>query len=100
VTGGAILIAPDPAIAALLPAFLANRRRDATLIIDMLEREAFGELEDLGHRLKGQGRSYGCHGITDIGCALEVAAAQQDRAAVRRHAIALDDYLNRVLVAS
>ena len=97
-TDAAILIAPDAAIASLLPTFLAHRRRDVSLIVEMLERDAFVELYELGHRLKGQGRSYGCHGISDIGGALEEAATQQDRAAIRRHAAALNDYLGRVRV--
>ena len=95
-----ILIAPDAAIAALVPKFLANRRRDVAVIIELLERDGFAELEDLGHRLKGQGRSYACEGISEIGGVLEDAAAAQDRAAIRRHATALQDYLSRVRVTS
>lgn len=96
---GAILITPDAAIAALLPKLLEHRRRDVDIIIAMLARDGFGELTDLGHRLVGQGRSYGCDGVSAIGHSLELAAARRDAAAIRRVAAALGDYLDRALVA-
>lgn len=95
-----ILIAPDAVIAALVPKFLETRRLDVVLIVDLLARDAFAELQALGHRLKGQGHSYGCDGISEIGEALEDAAARQDRADIRGQAAALDSYLRRVSIAS
>lgn len=97
---GAILITPDAAIASLLPGFLENRRLDVAIIIAMLDREGFGELTDLGHRLVGQGRSYGCDGISAIGRSLEHSARRRDHDAIRSHAAALADYVDRALIAN
>ena len=98
-TDDPILVSPDAVIAKLLPKFLANRQRDVALIVEMLEREGYGELEVMGHNLKGAGRGYGCDGISEIGRALEEAAQKHDQPAIRSQAFALDDYLRRVRIA-
>ena len=97
--GGAILVTPDAAIARLVPKFLANRKLDVAIIIDMLRRKAYLELKSLAHNLTGTGGSYGCHGISDIGRALAEAAEKQDHAAVRNQACVLEDYVRRVRIA-
>ncbi len=97
--GAAILVTPDAAIARLVPKFLAKRRLDVAIIIDMLRRKAYVELISLAHNLTGTGGSYGCDGISDIGRALTEAAQKQDHAAVRTQAGALEDYLRRVRIA-
>ena len=97
--GCAILVTPDAAIARLVPKFLAKRKLDVALIIDMLRRKAYVELKSLAHNLTGTGGSYGCDGISDIGRALGEAAEKQDPAAVRNQACVLEDYLRRVRIA-
>jgi hypothetical protein len=99
IVAGSILVTPDAAIASLLPQFLANRQLDVAIIIEMLRREAYGELKSLAHNLAGTGGSYGCDGISDIGRALGEAADKKDHAAVRNQALVLEDYLRRVRIA-
>jgi hypothetical protein len=98
--GAAILVTPNAAIAHLVPKFLANRKLDVAIIIEMLSRKAYVELRSLAHNLTGTGGSYGCDGISDIGRALEDAAEKQDPVAVRDQAGVLKDYLRRVKIAS
>jgi hypothetical protein len=96
----AILVTPNAAIVHLVPRFLANRKLDVAIIIDMLRRKAYVELRALAHNLTGTGGSYGCDGISDIGRALADAAEKQDPVAVRDQAGVLKDYLRRVKIAS
>ena len=98
--GRAILVTPDAAIAHLVPKFLARRKLDVAIIIEMLRRKAYVELRSLAHNLTGTGGSYGCDGISDIGRALADAAEKQDPVAVRDQVGVLKDYLRRVRIAS
>jgi hypothetical protein len=97
--GAAILVTPNAAIAHLVPQFLAHRELDVAIIVDMLQRKAYVELESLAHNLTGTGGSYGCDGISDIGRALSEAAEKQDPAAIRNQVGVLEDYLRRVRIA-
>jgi HPt (histidine-containing phosphotransfer) domain-containing protein len=83
----------DPVLARLLPRFIENRRRDVAAIGELLEHEQFEQLVDMGHNLKGTGRSYGHDSITEIGRALEEAARARNRDEVSRQADALAAYL-------
>lgn len=94
-----IVVHADPVLARLLPTFLARRRQDLTLINQELERDGFSALEQLGHNLKGTGRSYGFDGISETGKALEQAAQHHDAAEIRRQATELAEYLRRIRVA-
>jgi hypothetical protein len=50
----------------------------------------------LGHRLMGDGGSYGFDAISEIGAALEQAATNQDSEKIRRYAGELSDYSDYV----
>jgi len=86
----------DAVLQPLLPTFLTRRRQDVTLIKQELQRGGFRAIQTIGHNLKGIGSSYGFHGISEIGRAMEAAAEQQDAQAIRRQAKELDEYLRRV----
>lgn len=86
----------DPVLQRLLPRFVANRRCDVAVILQNLERNEFERLEQMGHNLKGTGRSYGYDGISEIGRALEDAARTRDASEVRRQADALERFLEGV----
>ena len=75
---------PDPAVAALLPAFLARRRDDARSLENALAGADFAAIAAIGHRLKGLGSTYGFDAISQAGRELEAAAAQCDTAAARQ----------------
>jgi CheY-like chemotaxis protein len=87
-----------PGIADLVPGFLQNRRRDVAAILSALDRGDFATIGKLGHGMRGIGGSYGFQAITDIGAALEAAAASADADAVRKWAADLGAYLDLVEV--
>jgi PAS domain S-box-containing protein len=83
-------------LAAHIPAFLRNRRKDVTTMMDALARADFETVERLGHAMKGAGISFGFQVITDIGGAIERAARSTDADSSRRWVRELSAYLDRV----
>ena len=92
----AIHVRTDPMYADLIPVFLQNRRRDAISMVEALDRGDFATVESIGHSMRGAGSSYGFPGITDIGAALEIAAASADAIASRKLVDELSGYLDGV----
>jgi len=84
----------------LAPAFLQNRRQDVIAILDALDRGDFAAVESLGHGMKGAGGSWGFQAITDIGAAVEQAAASADANASRKWVGELARYLDRVAIVA
>jgi CheY-like chemotaxis protein/HPt (histidine-containing phosphotransfer) domain-containing protein len=93
-----ILVHANPQLADLIPEFLENRRRDVVAMTDALELRDFDIVEHLGHGMKGAGGSWGFPRITDIGDALEQAAAIADATGSRKWVDELTRYLDRVEV--
>jgi HPt (histidine-containing phosphotransfer) domain-containing protein len=74
----------DPAVARLLPGFLARRAEDARLLEAALAAGDYAAIGSIGHRLKGLGTTYGFDAISDAGRAFEAAAAASDADLARR----------------
>jgi hypothetical protein len=70
-------------VAALLPRFIANRRKDVTTIRDCTERREFPTIVRIGHNMQGNGASYGFPELCDLGKDLEAAAVREDEGRVR-----------------
>jgi adenylate cyclase len=92
----AIAIRPDEEIRSLVPAFLANRRRDVVSLGAALAGLDFPAIRMLSHTIKETGRGYGFDGLTEIGSAIERAAHHEDGEAVHTRIKHLSDYLDRV----
>ena len=86
----------NPKLAARIPVFLSNRRKDVVTMRDALARDDWKTVERLGHSMRGTGAGYGFQVITDIGAAIEREAGNTDRAATRRSVDALSSYLDAV----
>lgn len=82
----------------LMPAFLENRRDDIAAIEQALAGSDYATIQLLGHRMKGDGGSYGLDRISEIGARLEQAARDEAPQAVRRHVEELEDFLARLEV--
>jgi adenylate cyclase len=94
----AITVRPDEDIRHLVPAFLAQRRRDVEALRTALTGLEFTTIRELGHAIKETGRGYGFDGLTEIGSALERAAHHEDAAAIYTRIDHLSGYLGRVHV--
>lgn len=86
----------DPDLRDLIPGFLARKRSDARTIISGIssERIDFEALSGIGHKLKGEGGSYGLDDISVYGAEIEQAARNHDAEAIRHYASGLAAYLD------
>jgi HPt (histidine-containing phosphotransfer) domain-containing protein len=80
----------------LVPAFLAHKRDDARSMMAAIDSGDYATLSQLGHKMKGEGGSYGFDAITLMGAAIEQAALVKDAAAARRWAAELTAFLDTV----
>jgi HPt (histidine-containing phosphotransfer) domain-containing protein len=96
-TQGAGLGKPlSPAIAALVPRFIARRQRDAAAVRACLENGDFESIVRIGHNLRGNGPSYGFPEVADLGERMEAAARSMDAGGVREQVERLEDWFRRV----
>jgi CheY-like chemotaxis protein len=95
-----ILVRTNIKFADLIPGFLQNRRQDVIAMLNALEQGNFETVKSLGHGMKGAGGSWGFPAITDIGDALEQAAASANADTSRQWVRELSTYLDRVEIVS
>jgi HPt (histidine-containing phosphotransfer) domain-containing protein len=93
---GRLIVQVDRDLSDLIPGFLEHKRNDARIIAAAIDRADYDELGRIGHKMKGEGGSYGLDTITDIGAALERAAAGRNLAALQRCAEELRHYLESI----
>lgn len=91
-----IVIQVDPDLSDLIPGFIARKRSDAQTILAAADRADYELLSQIGHKMKGEGGSYGLDAITDLGAALERAAKAHDRETARRSGDELIAYLDSI----
>ena len=95
---GKVLVHVDRDLEDLVADFLANRRGDVQSLRAALASGDHETVRKLGHGMKGSGGGFGFDKITEFGAALELAAKQSDRNAIRDCVEKLADYLARVEV--
>lgn len=83
---------------AIVPTFLENRAHDLQTLRDALTQQDFGTIQNLGHRLKGDGGGYGFDRITEIGTTMEQAAQHKDSPLIEQQILQLEEFLRRVSV--
>ena len=82
----------------LIPVFFTNRKKEVETLRSALAAGDFNQLKQLGHRMKGVGRSYGFIKVSDIGKTVEDAAATADRGVIEACIGEYADYLQKVKV--
>jgi CheY-like chemotaxis protein/HPt (histidine-containing phosphotransfer) domain-containing protein len=90
----------DEDLQGLVPGYLQNRREDIRALSSALERVDYESIRVLGHRMKGSGGAYGFDTITEIGKQLEMAAGNQDLAAMRESIQELSQYLSSLAIVT
>ncbi len=93
-----ILVEISQDLEAIVPGFLANRRRDLVTIEACLKQGDLNTIRMLGHRMKGDGGGYGFDQISTIGDRLEQAAIAHDSASIAAQVTQLRDFLAKVTV--
>src|SRR5258706_2956921 len=95
-----IEVSVDAEICDLIPAFLANRRKDLDAIKAALEQADFETIRLIGENMQGSGRGYGFERISVLGEQLQKKAAAEQVAEIRRLLREFADYLSRIDVAT
>jgi len=71
-------VVADEGLAAIVPKFLNNVRRNSAVVAAALARGDFDAIRSLGHNMKGTGTSFGFPQISEIGDELERAAKERN----------------------
>jgi len=85
-------------LAALIPGYLENRRRDVEAIAVAIAHADYEIVRTLGRNMKGSGAGYGLNRISEIGASLEQAAIHQELANISANAAELAGYLDGLQV--
>jgi len=93
-----LTISIDPDLEEIVPGFLENRRKDVVTLHSAVKCNDLKTIRLLGHRMKGDGGSYGFDAISSIGDAIEQAAIREDCAVISEQIDKLCDFLGRVEV--
>ena len=91
-----IVVEIDADLSELIPEYLAHKRADCMTLNSAVERRDFATVAALGHRMKGDGGSYGFEPISEIGAGLMSAARREDGSDARRLTDLFADYLARI----
>jgi len=86
----------DADLSELVPGFLDRKRMDARAILAAVEQGDTQTIARLGHKMKGDGGSYGFDTITELGRGLEQAAKAGDLGGLRQLGAELANFLERV----
>ena len=95
---GPIIVKVDSDLEDIIPGFLQHRQSDIEAIADALDKGDYETIRILGHNMKGAGGGYGFEVITDIGRAIEQAAANNDEAEIKKSLSELSMYLEQIEV--
>ncbi len=93
-SGESIRVNVDPRLQAILPAYLASRRKDLQIVSAALADSDYEKIREIGHKMHGSGAGYGFPKITAIGERLEVAAEDRNSEEVERQVAELSHHLD------
>ncbi|MEO8797160.1 MAG: Hpt domain-containing protein [Polyangiaceae bacterium] len=82
--------ATEETLKALVPGFLANRQNDVAAIRKALVTCDFEAIANIGHKLRGNGATFGFPELGTIGERLELAARARDHDRVLRESDVLE----------
>jgi HPt (histidine-containing phosphotransfer) domain-containing protein len=82
----------------LIPVFFQNRLKEVETLRGALTASDFGQLAQLGHRMKGVGNSYGFAQVSALGKRIEDAAKSSDGATIDASIAEYAEYLANVKV--
>jgi PAS domain S-box-containing protein len=80
----------------LVPGFLEHKRADTGTIRAAIDRADYDTISQIGHKMKGEGGSFGFDAVTEMGATLERAAQDKDLDTARHTLKEFTDYLESV----
>lgn len=80
----------------LVPKYMENRFRDIEQCRKFLSEDNFSEISNVGHKLKGNARTYGFLKLEEIGISLEKYAHQRNKKELEMLINYFSEYINSV----
>ncbi|MGH7284466.1 MAG: Hpt domain-containing protein [Polyangiaceae bacterium] len=84
------------ALAELLPGFLQRRQDDVRVLREALAVSDFARVSEVGHKIRGNGATFGFPEITEIGERLEFAAKKHEDEHARREVDRLEKLIGEL----
>ena len=91
-----VTVAVEPDLLDLIPAFLSRKHEDLQTLRSALESGDLITIAALGHKIKGEGGSFGFDTMSEIGAALEAAGKKSDRDSASQLVTDLSEYLEKI----
>ncbi len=91
-----VTVEVEPDLIELIPAFLTRKNADLETLKDALAKGDLAAIGALGHRIKGEGGSFGFDAMSEIGAALEQAGKKGDGPSARQLIADLGEYLEKI----
>ncbi|MDH4191420.1 MAG: Hpt domain-containing protein [Betaproteobacteria bacterium] len=85
-------------LADLVPMFMSNRKKEIDALREAIGASDFEQMRQIGHRMKGSGRSYGFLLVTELGMRLEEAARNSDGGAAETCVAEYVDYIEKLTI--
>jgi len=82
----------------LIPMFMLNRKKEIENLRAALAASNFEEMRQIGHRMKGSGRSYGFAEVSELGKRIEDGARGADGSAIAACIEEYADYLDKIVI--
>jgi histidine phosphotransfer protein HptB len=91
-----VTVEVDPDLIDLIPDFLTRKRTDLQTMKSALESGDLATIASLGHKIKGEGGSFGFDTLSEIGAALEQCGKRGDRDSAQQLVSDLSQYLEKI----
>jgi len=93
-----VTVEVDPDLIDLIPDFLTRKRADVQTMRSALESGDLATVSAVGHKIKGEGGSFGFDTMSEIAAGLEASGKKGDRDSARQLIADLSDYLEKIEV--
>jgi HPt (histidine-containing phosphotransfer) domain-containing protein len=90
------LIYVDADLEDLVPIFLKHKSADVETVDAAINHADYETISRIGHKMKGEGGSYGFDAVTTMGASLEQAGLAKDLVAARDTITEIETYLKSI----
>jgi histidine phosphotransfer protein HptB len=91
-----VTVEVDPDLIDLIPDFLTRKHADLSKLQSALESGDLAAIATIGHKIKGEGGSFGFDTMSEIGAALEASGRKGESEVARQLVADLDEYLEKI----
>jgi HPt (histidine-containing phosphotransfer) domain-containing protein len=91
-----VTVEVDPDLIDLIPDFLTRKRADLLKLQGAVESGDLATIATIGHKIKGEGGSFGFNAMSEIGAGLEASGKKGDGASARQLVADLALYLEKI----